>query len=253
MPAPSLRELQENFVGAALSGGELGFPVKGGGTLSAIQALAVYQDGYRARLSEAMGETYEGVWSVLGDEGFFSVCRGFIAGHPSAIYNLSDYGLNFGLFLASHPESRRWPFLPELAAFEWRFKELFHLKEHLPIVPAALGVAAGNSRLVLGAEVCLRRHANAVYEIWRTRKDRAASCRQDWNQPEQLLMYKREGDIFVHPLNEPEFLILETLSGGRTLEESIGEATRIHPGLDQERIARLFMTISESGIVERID
>ena len=38
---------------------------------TAASALEVYRRAYVARLTEALGDTYEAVWSVLGDDVFF--------------------------------------------------------------------------------------------------------------------------------------------------------------------------------------
>src|SRR5687768_3042109 len=72
-----------------------------GGRLSLQEALGVYSNGYVARLTEALGEIFEGVWWVLGDSGFFEMCKRYIAATPSKSYNLSDYGDGFPAFLST--------------------------------------------------------------------------------------------------------------------------------------------------------
>ncbi|MFX5734457.1 DNA-binding domain-containing protein, partial [Acinetobacter baumannii] len=84
-----------------------------------------YRRGYRARLTEALGETYEAVWRVLGDEEFFSATRSFIAEEPSRSYNLSDYGQRFPDFLSARYQQEAG-FLGHLAHLEWAFKSCFH-------------------------------------------------------------------------------------------------------------------------------
>ena len=53
-----------------------------GGNLSTQEALEVYLNGYPARLTDALGQVYEAVWPVLGDEEFFRVCREYILKYP---------------------------------------------------------------------------------------------------------------------------------------------------------------------------
>src|SRR5688572_29447575 len=57
-----------------------------GGSLDVKGALGVYQNGYPARLTEQLGETFEAVWWVLGDEDFLTVCRTYIAENGSQSY-----------------------------------------------------------------------------------------------------------------------------------------------------------------------
>lgn len=251
--APSLREAQESIARAILGGGLGGLAIAGGGCLSPERALAVYREGYYARLTGALGETFEAVWSVLGDAAFFALCRDFISVHRSVHYSLSAYGEGLGPFLADRPEAGDRPFLPELCAFEWTFHELFHRREHARAEPAALSRAGGDCRLVLGGAVVLRRHARAVSMVWAGRKEGKPLPRAAWDTPERVLLYKRDADIFVERLGEGEFSLLEGLSRGLTLAGAVARAGRADPGLDPGRVGALFAMIASSGIVERVE
>ncbi len=99
----------------------------GAGSLKKHEAIEVYASGYSARLFEALGETYETVWKVLGDEDFHSLCLAYIERHPSKSRNLSDYGENFSEFIKSQlPKEVAGRLLVDLARFEWVFKDCFH-------------------------------------------------------------------------------------------------------------------------------
>jgi len=100
---------------------------RGAGTLKMFEAVEVYSYGYPARLFEALGETFETVWKVLGDEDFQSLCLVYIKKHPSKSRNLSDYGESFSEFIEGHlPQEEARGLLVDLARFEWAFKECFH-------------------------------------------------------------------------------------------------------------------------------
>ena len=100
-----LEALQRRFVRSVtfLTDPELVRTVTGGGKLTAAEAVEVYRGGYPARLTEALGETYEICWRVLGDEAFFAAAHDYIARAPSRTHNLSDYGADFPEFLESLP------------------------------------------------------------------------------------------------------------------------------------------------------
>ena len=100
---------------------------QGAGTLKMQEAVEVYSSGYPARLFEVLGETFETVWKVLGDEDFQFLCIAYIEGHPSRSRNLSDYGESFSDFIEGHlPQEVPRGLLADLARFEWAFKECFH-------------------------------------------------------------------------------------------------------------------------------
>ncbi|MDE2512332.1 MAG: putative DNA-binding domain-containing protein, partial [Elusimicrobia bacterium] len=165
-----LEALQRRFVRSAtfVTDPDLVAAVAGGGKLTAEQAVAVYRDGYPARLTEALGETYEGCWRVLGDAAFMAAAKDFIARTPSRTYNLSDYGEEFPDFLESRSDVEDAPFIGDMARFEWTFKGLFHEKAHPVLPPAVLAAKARpDAVLILGAAVRLLALRHRVYDIWK--------------------------------------------------------------------------------------
>ncbi len=97
-----------------------------GGSLLSADSLDVYRHGFIVRLTESLGDIYEAVWWVTGDEEFFRLAKMFILSKPSHAYNLSSYGHEFPEFLRIERPLPDLPFLPDLAQFEWLFKDIFH-------------------------------------------------------------------------------------------------------------------------------
>lgn len=87
------------------------------GKLDPMQRLAIYADGYRLRLIEALETDYAAVKAAAGHKRFEQLARGFIAIHPSRHPNLRWYGAGFAAFLREALPRR--PVLAELAEFEW--------------------------------------------------------------------------------------------------------------------------------------
>ena len=244
----SLASLQKRFAEAVLDASAAPPEVKPGGTLTAETAIGVYRTAYPARLSEQLCETFEGVWSVLGDEAFFRRCREYIATNPSPYYNMSDYGAGFPEYLKTLPEAKQFPFLFELAEFEWAFKDLFHQKEHAPLDAQALARLTGESRPRFGAAVRLFRHKFHVAKIWNNRKETPPQPLPGERGGELLVAFKRDGEIYLSFFEEPEFAVLERLAGGASFEQALTAA-----GLDTERTTELFKFLGQSGIVESLD
>src|SRR4051812_47348056 len=115
-----LEEIQNGFVQSAFGGITAAFAgsVKGGGKLTPAEAVGVYRDGYPARMTEALGETFEACWRVLGDEDFLEACRIYSRAAPSVSHNLSDYGGSFPEFLDDRFKKQA-PFIKDLAVLEW--------------------------------------------------------------------------------------------------------------------------------------
>lgn len=254
----SLFELQGAFADlfAAPQGeasGEFRRSVRPGGTLSIQGALDVYRAGYYARLTEALGATFEAVWWVLGDELFFEACRRYIASHPSHFYSLSDYGDAFPDFLAASGYSEDLPFLAELAGFEWRFKDLFHAREDAGSaskVDLASLARGADGVLELAASCLLVRTRDAVHAIWRLRRTPQGDCTlPDWRHAEHLFLYKRDHDVVISELDAAQFETLEGIQAGRRLGEVLGEVGGRHPQFGASAVSAFFQTLFAAGVV----
>jgi hypothetical protein len=249
-----LETLQRRFVRSITFMADPAFTgaVTGGGRLTAAEAVEVYRGGYPARLTEALGETYETCWRVLGDEAFFAAARDYIARFPSRSHNLSDYGGDFPEFLESLPVAEDAPYLGDLARYAWAFKELFHEKPHAGLDPAVLAAKARpDAVLRFGSAVRVLALRHRVYSIFRRDNDDDTPIEEaSWKGPERLLLYKKEGNpIHVRELSAPEHAALTALASGRPLADALAGAD----GLDTAAVQELFGFISVSGIVSRVE
>lgn len=252
-----LEILQRRFVRSVtfLSDPDFVKSVTGGGTLTPEEAVDVYRKGYPARLTEALGETFEACWRVLGDEDFFAAAAAYIARTPSTSCNLSDYGASFPDFLeggaAAHLKNSDAPFIGDLARFEWTFKELFHAKPHEGLSAAILAAKARPETVLrFGGAVRLLSLKHRVHRIWsRDRSDASPLTPPDWTGAETLILYKDEGNpVFVYELTAPEFQALTALAAGRPLQDALAAAE----GLDAEGAKKLFAFVAEAGIVTEV-
>ena len=250
MPS-ALEELQRRFVAAVTAGdGALAAGVSGGGKLTPEGAVAVYRRAYPARLTEALGETYERVWRVLGDDDFLATCAAFVTTERSTSHNLSDYGRTFPEFLESRPELAHAPFIGDLARLEWTFKELFHAASDAGLPADELArTAAPGSVLVFGAATALLTLRHKVHAVWsRDLEDDTALEPESWRGREDLFLYKQDGRVFTRVLTPPETEALAALRAGRPLDAALAGAA----GLDAEAVSALFRDLAESGAIVEV-
>lgn len=258
----TLKNFQRLFSHAATQGAQdedyarLLETLKPGGTLTAPDALNVYGDGVHIRLTEALGETFEAVWWVCGDEGFFALAKHFIQAQPSNTYNLSTYGKEFPEFLDEAQPFPDLPFLGSLARYEWTFKELFHTKQHESVTPDAMQSLTEEATIHFrfGTAVKLFHAPHAVYDLWTLRgTEHDGKPPTEWDQPQSLILHKKDKQIFVEKVGEAEYGILLALQHGASLESAIASAVDAHPEFGQQQISGLFQLIFHTGIIERID
>ncbi|UCH91871.1 MAG: putative DNA-binding domain-containing protein [Nitrospirota bacterium] len=223
-----------------------------GGSLSTDAALEVYRTGHIVRMTEALGETFEAVWWVAGDENYFRLAKEFLLTQSSTSYNLSDFGQSFPDFLAERQPFSDLPFIADLARFEWAFKEVFHLPPHTSLTADEFQKysLSGNLRLAFGPSVRLFRSPYSVYEIWKLRGTRQESLPEAlWNQPQYLLCYKHNQQVYIKHLNPPEFQILEFLLSGSGIDNALSQTLQVHPDLGEATVTNLFSMLIQTGFL----
>lgn len=249
MPRP-LAEAQRGFIAAVFGrepGAAFAASVTGGGRLTPAAAVEVYRRAYPARLSEALGETFEACWRVLGDEAFLAACADYAREVPSASADLSDYGRTFPEFLLARHGADA-PFVADLGRLEWEFKELFHAAPHAGLPPEALAAKAGpRAVLVLGGAFRLLSSAHRVAAIRRRdRADATPLTPADWEGREDLALYKNgTNEVFLRALSAPQAAALRALAGGTPLEDALAGAE----GLDEAGAGELFAFLAEARAV----
>lgn len=208
----------------------------------------MHHRGYFARLTEALGQRYEGMWWVLGDDDFFAICRDYIAAHPSRAFNLNFYGDDFPEWAARHPLAEEIPFLEDLGRFERAFFRLFHAADPEGTTPAALQefLTGGNCSLAFADATEVLESPYAVYELWQCRKRAADSAEDlpDLDQPMRVFLYRSRGSVFVKCFSDEALCLLKGLKGGAT------HAILAEGAFAPEIVSEVFGFLISSGVVE---
>ena len=251
----SLQSFQNNFVRSVLSGSynkKLMSSIRPGGSLdNGSAALRVHENGYYARLTDALGETFEAVWWVLGDEKFFDVARKYIKNNPSVSPNLSDYGLTFPDHLTVQTDLREFPFLNDLARFEWEFKTVFHKPQHSldNSVDFAKNPISDHSIFRFAPSVRLHHGEHTIFPIWELRAtaDKPRTL-PDFTKPEYLFLYKKDSEVYIQSVTPGEFQILDNLVLGKNLEETL-EIPAESFDISSKIVQALFQSLAQTGAI----
>lgn len=121
-----LRGIQRHFQRHVLAGcKEIATHITDTGSAGSDARLAVYAEGYRHRLAEALTVDFPALRTLLGESKFDVLVRGYIAKHPSAHFSTRFLGNCFSEFLANNSAYAKTPALSELAEFEWQLRTAF--------------------------------------------------------------------------------------------------------------------------------
>jgi hypothetical protein len=129
----SLYDLQRRFAAGVLAetDAELCNHIVPNG-FTAAERLRIYRNTFYSTLTQTLRIAYPALDRLVGGEFFDAAAERFIRADPPSSAYLNDYGDGFGEFLAELPGTRAWPYLPDVARFEWALS----IAANAPDVPA---------------------------------------------------------------------------------------------------------------------
>lgn len=80
---------------------------------------------YFFRILDSLKEDFPTVLRIVGAARFHNLVTDYLIKHPSKYWTLRNVGKDMSSFLKKHQLSITWPFLNELAQFEWTLLDVF--------------------------------------------------------------------------------------------------------------------------------
>jgi len=220
------------------------------------ERMAVYADGYVARLSEALAEVYETVKHLLGNEAFVELSELYLENFPSHSYNLNSIGKELPHFIGSTRFAQELPFLPDLAALELIVALAFHAFEQAPFDPSVLATLSEEDwekmRVVFQPSVHVVGSEWPILDIWRARKTPLSEMNIDLiNRPQNVLVYRKGLEVYCEPIEKNQKELVEHLLKGQPLGETcvnVAEAAQT----EELPLEQWFSTWTGQGLIAHV-
>lgn len=249
----TLEDWQSNFLGHLSSlDSEFANQVVPIAKMTPEECCFVYKRGYRARLIETLGDTFEATWWVLGDDDFFKLAQDFVDHIPSRSFDLSDYGSEFPTYLDQHPVSKEISFISAIARFEWQFKELFHSSSITPDIDGLVKALSDDESTSLSIHSSCRiwSSPHSVYEIWKRRGEDISQVQDiNWESPQDLLLYKFDQKVHVKEITAAQREFLLAFENGSPLGEAAERALTTTGEIDPALVQKFFAEFGPLGIL----
>ena len=101
----------------------------------AARRLAIYRNGYRVRLRDALATEFPGLGTLVGRR-FSTLLDSYVEAHPSGHYNIRWHGAGVAAFLEYGLPWRNKPELAEMARLDWAISTSFDAPDE-PVLAAA--------------------------------------------------------------------------------------------------------------------
>lgn len=186
---------------------------------SAQIRLGIYSDAYRLRLGETLGNDYEALHGLLGDEQFYKLCHNYIEAHPSQHFSLRYFGQHMAALLRVTDPYAGQPVLAELAEFEWALIDAFDARDSEVVTLDEMGKLAPDA----WPEMCFEMHESVrrlefawnVQQLWNALKeDTAPEPPQRSETAQPWLIWRHELLTYFRSLTAQEAWALDAARNG---------------------------------------
>lgn len=208
--------------------------------LTVAQQFAIYSEGYRIRLTQAIRSDYPILLKLLGDSAFDTLAGVYIKQNSPTSYNLDFYPHKFARFVGENMEE---VFASELAILEGAIAEVFMCPDSEPfsldkfskIVPENFGDMVFNLRTA-----CRLLQFSYPVSEW------LSDARVQEILPEILpknrsflLVVRHNNEVQRHSLSEQEFVLLTNLVNGKNVAEALEKTLDEQPSYAENIINNL--------------
>lgn len=217
------------------------------GRLTREEAMALYQSGYQARLTESLMDRYESVGRFLGDQQFIEICERYIANRESKDANINNYGSDFADFLKTLDCSTDWPFLADLAKLDLIRFGLFHQERASGLDGGSLisqisDFFETDFTFDLTANLEFLTSPFPLFEMWQAIYQGSSFPEPGAFDQQTLMFWKRGSQVFLKPIPSNQFETLQKIRNRMPVLESMSD-------LQDSEISEIFQFLGEEGLV----
>lgn len=214
--------------------------------------FAVYVDGYPARVTESLRETFPAVANILGEGSFAALVARYLAHVPAGERNLNYVGSALPAHLRSDKLRDDLPFLPDLAQLEWAATVCFHAK-----LATAFDASVcsgwrmedwGRARIEFQPGLALLRSPWPLRELRETRHVERSKIDVDLvGRPDRVLVRRQGFEVVVESIGEIEAEAVERLLAGAPLGDTM--ARLAGSGVTPETVFEFFGRLFSLGLI----
>jgi hypothetical protein len=209
--------------------------VRGNRRLPALERVDIYADMYFYRLRDCLKDDFPAVCAVVGERDFHNLITDYLLAHPPSHFSLRQAGRHLPAFVREHPLSASWPYLGDLARFEWSILEAFDAADAPPLELAALTAITAEQwpelRFELTPSLQLLALSWPVRDIWQ-RTQCGDSPGQIHPQPTPLRVWRQAFRVFHCSIGAAETTALTAIARGTPFAAVCAEVLECCGGSD---------------------
>jgi len=226
--APSLAELQNDFMHHVLNGDRaIETCVKSNG-LPAIQRMQIYRHIVENTLAEALQTSYPAILLLVGEAFFAIAADRYMRRYPPKTGNLQDYGAQFSALLSEMKEATDIAYLPDIARLEWARQLSFLAADVEPMAPSDIACrlqGAGDQpiQMILHPSVKLLISTHPVFDIWHYCMQASEDSLHLDENAQSVLLWRDHARIAMQLMDAPAIVFLAAVLDGMDMQHAFAE------------------------------
>ena len=205
--------------------------------LAAPKRFNVYRNNVIVSLTEALGQTFPAIETLLGQDYFKALARTFVVSHPPASPVLIWYGGEFAAFLEAFEPLADYRYLADVARVEWFWLQSYHAEDAHPLDPAQLAALqpdqVAETRFHMHPATAWVSSSWPVFDL--AAANRFAADQEisvDLSQAQSILITRPAFDVELMLMRPGSDLFLNSLATGASLGDAAAEAISGVPDFD---------------------
>ncbi len=219
-----LREVEKKLQSHLLVGDPtISAAITGASAEQVAERLAIYSNGYRWRLLEALETDYLLLQKFLGEEIFASVGYAYLEAYPSRHFSVDLVGQHLAKFLEETKPYNEQPYLSELTRFIWVLNQTIDAADAPVIVAADLAAVPQDSwpdmRLLFHPSLMILFCEWNVTAVWRALvNEQQPPAFIKLAEPAAVIVWRKAIQSFYNMLDQKEAWALQCLQQGATFD-----------------------------------
>lgn len=210
------------------------------------ELLKIYHHNVFSVHKQSLKGDYPLVFSILGEDLATKVAYDYIETGLPCMGSLEDWGSGFISFIQRNESRTTWPYLSEIAQFEWAKHMAYCAKEDPLLTPEDMQALIAPDQKDLNFQFqdsChLMAFSHPLEQIISLHQKGEFKSLTELKGSSYVLILKHQGQIKVHWLEAPLFVFLNRLKEGQDIEVAYAAAQVLEPHFDaQEAFSFMLM------------
>ena len=208
-----------------------------------VKRFNVYRNNVFVSLTSAIASKFPVIERLVGTEFASAMARVYVENNLPTSPVMLNYGVTYPDFLKTFEPIAHRPFMADVAQLEWLRLESYHSANAQHIGIEQLGLIAPEELANVRFDMlpCVRLIASQypIVSIWHTNThDDDVQAIEINAREEAALIVRPHLDVLITPLKICEFIFINALNSGKTLDEAATQACEREPhfALDQALI-----------------